>query len=234
VARILLVSPANQRPGVILPALDMLRHDVLPVSGADAALNHKGAVDLVVVDGRDDLMQGRTTCQLLARAGGFRILLLVPVASLAALTNGWGIDDFVVETVTAAEMDARVRLLVETAPASSAIVAGPLTIDDASYTVTVGGRPVDLTYTEFELLKYMVSRGGRVLTREQLLTDVWGYDYYAGTRTVDVHIRRLRAKLGSRLEHYIQTVRNVGYRFSLDGSLDETERSVANGHGRAG
>ena len=215
-ARILLVSPANHRVGTTLPALDMLPHEVVPVNGADAALSHKGAVDLVVVDGRADLMQARTTCQLLVGAGQHRVMLVVPVVSLPVLTSGWGIDDFVVETATAAEMDARVRLLLEASPESSAIVAGPLTIDDASYTVTVGGRSIDLTYTEFELLKYMVSHEGRVLTREQLLSDVWGYDYFGGTRTVDVHIRRLRAKLGSRLEHYIQTVRNVGYRFSPD------------------
>ncbi|MCL2782750.1 MAG: response regulator transcription factor [Propionibacteriaceae bacterium] len=215
-ARILLVSPASHRPGETLPALDMLPHDVIPVSGADAALSHKGAVDLIVVDGRADLMRARTTCQLLVGAGLCRVLLLVPVVSLPVLTSGWGIDDFVVESATAAEIDARVRLLLESTDKTSAIVSGPLTIDDASYTVTANGRPVDLTYTEFELLKYMVAHEGRVLTREQLLSDVWGYDYFGGTRTVDVHIRRLRAKLGVRLEHYIQTVRNVGYRFSPD------------------
>ena len=219
-ARILLVSPANHTPGAILPALDMLSHDVVPVNGADAALSHKGAVDLIVVDGRADLMQARTTCQLLVGAGQYRVMLLVPVVSLPVLNSGWGIDDFVVEAATAAEIDARVRLLLESTPMSSAIVSGPLTIDDASYTVTANGRPVDLTYTEFELLKYMVAHEGRVLTREQLLSDVWGYDYFGGTRTVDVHIRRLRAKLGPRLEHYIQTVRNVGYRFSPDRVTD--------------
>jgi len=223
VARILLVSPANHLPGDILPALDMLAHEVIPVNGADAALSHKGAIDLIVVDGRVDLMQARTTCQLLVQAGQSRVLLLVPVVSLPVLNSGWGIDDFVVESATAAEIDARMRLLLEATPMSSAIVSGPLTIDDASYTVTANGRPIDLTYTEFELLKYMVAHEGRVLTREQLLSDVWGYDYFGGTRTVDVHIRRLRAKLGPRLEHYIQTVRNVGYRFSPDREAGDDE-----------
>ena len=222
-ARILLVSPANHLPGDILPALDMLAHEVIPVNGADAALSHKGAIDLIVVDGRVDLMQARTTCQLLVQAGQSRVLLLVPVVSLPVLNSGWGIDDFVVESATAAEIDARMRLLLEATPMSSAIVSGPLTIDDASYTVTANGRPIDLTYTEFELLKYMVAHEGRVLTREQLLSDVWGYDYFGGTRTVDVHIRRLRAKLGPRLEHYIQTVRNVGYRFSPDREAGDDE-----------
>ena len=222
-ARILLVSPANQRAGVPLPALDMLPHEVVPVRGADSALSHQGVVDLVVVDGRADLMQARTTCQLLVTAGQNRVMLLVPVASLPVLTSGWGIDDFVVDTATAAEMDARVRLLIESTPESSALVSGPLTIDDASYTATAFGSSIDLTYTEFELLKYMVGHEGRVLTREQLLSDVWGYDYFGGTRTVDVHIRRLRAKLGPRLEHCIQTVRNVGYRFSPVRAADGTD-----------
>jgi len=216
VARILLVSPANRQPGLTPPALDMLSHEVVRVEGADAAINHKGTVDLVVVDGRVDLVQARTTCQILVSARQYQVLLLVSVVSLPVLNSSWGIDDFIVESATAAEIDARVRLLLESTPASTAFVSGALTIDDASYTVTNGGRPIDLTYTEFELLKYMMAHEGRVLTREQLLSDVWGYDYFGGTRTVDVHIRRLRAKLGARLEHYIQTVRNVGYRFSPD------------------
>ena len=90
----------------------------------------------------------------------------------------------------------------------------PVMIDEDAYLATVGGQPLDLTYTEFELLKYLVLHPGRVFSREHLLADVWGYDYFGGTRTVDVHIRRLRAKLGSEHESLIGTVRNVGYRFS--------------------
>ena len=89
-------------------------------------------------------------------------------------------------------------------------------IDEDAYLATVGGQPLDLTYTEFELLKYLVAHPGRVLTREQLLSEVWGYDYYGGARTVDVHIRRLRAKLGPEYDAWISTVRNVGYRFGAN------------------
>jgi DNA-binding response OmpR family regulator len=78
--------------------------------------------------------------------------------------------------------------------------------------VTAQGRPLDLTYKEFELLRYLTERPGRVFTRPTLLREVWGYDFYGGTRTVDVHIRRLRAKLGPELEKLIETVRGVGYR----------------------
>ena len=90
---------------------------------------------------------------------------------------------------------------------------GEVVVDDATYTARIGGRPLDLTYKEFELLKYLAQHPGRVFSREQLLQEVWGYDYFGGTRTVDVHVRRLRAKLGTEHEHHIGTVRNVGYRF---------------------
>ena len=88
-------------------------------------------------------------------------------------------------------------------------------LDDATYTAKIGGRPLDLTFKEFELLKFLAQHPGRVFSRQQLLQEVWGYDYFGGTRTVDVHVRRLRAKLGPEHETLIGTVRNVGYRFVL-------------------
>jgi DNA-binding response OmpR family regulator len=91
-----------------------------------------------------------------------------------------------------------------------------VSVDESSYQATASGRPLDLTFKEFELLRYLVANPGRVFTREQLLSDVWGYDYFGGTRTVDVHVRRLRFKLGDR-ESVIGTVRNVGYRFAPTG-----------------
>ncbi|NLI86374.1 MAG: winged helix-turn-helix transcriptional regulator [Propionibacterium sp.] len=103
-----------------------------------------------------------------------------------------------------------------TASSGNVLSAGPVIIDEDAYVATVGGQQLDLTYTEFELLKYLVAHPGRVLTREQLLSEVWGYDYFGGTRTVDVHIRRLRAKLGPEFDSCIGTVRNVGYRFAVD------------------
>ena len=91
--------------------------------------------------------------------------------------------------------------------------AGELTIDEGTYTCRLRGRPLDLTFKEFELLKHLAQHPGRVFTRAQLLQEVWGYDYYGGTRTVDVHVRRLRAKLGTEHEQLIGTVRHVGYKF---------------------
>ena len=98
-------------------------------------------------------------------------------------------------------------------PEAHVIRSGDVTVDDATYTAKLGGRPLDLTFKEFELLKYLAQHPGRVFTRQQLLQEVWGYDYFGGTRTVDVHVRRLRAKLGPENESLIGTVRNVGYRF---------------------
>jgi DNA-binding response OmpR family regulator len=100
-----------------------------------------------------------------------------------------------------------------------------VTIDEATYTARVKGRVLDLTFKEFELLKFLAQHPGRVFSRAQLLQEVWGYDYYGGTRTVDVHVRRLRAKLGSDHEMLIGTVRNVGYRFVLP--KDPKEAPVA-------
>ncbi len=90
---------------------------------------------------------------------------------------------------------------------------GPLVLNLETYQAAIGGRPLDLTYMEYELLKFLATHPGKVFTRETLLSRVWGYEYYGGARTVDVHVRRLRAKLGNEQEHLIQTVRSVGYRF---------------------
>jgi DNA-binding response OmpR family regulator len=95
------------------------------------------------------------------------------------------------------------------------IRGGELTIDPDTYAAKLKGRPLDLTYKEFELLKFLAQHPGRVFTRDQLLREVWGYDYFGGTRTVDVHVRRLRAKLGAEYESMIGTVRQVGYKFVL-------------------
>jgi DNA-binding response OmpR family regulator len=93
------------------------------------------------------------------------------------------------------------------------IKSGGLSIDESSYTAKLDGRSLELTFKEFELVKFLAQHPGRVFSRQQLLQEVWGYDYFGGTRTVDVHVRRLRAKLGADNETLIGTVRNVGYRF---------------------
>ena len=133
------------------------------------------------------------------------------------------------ESAGPAEIDTRIRLAIAKNIAEDSfgkIQTSGVLIDEASYSAKLHGEPMDLTFKEFELLKFLAQHPGRVFTRDQLLSEVWGYDYFGGTRTVDVHIRRLRAKLGD-LEGLISTVRNVGYRFNL---VVEDEPSVTGGY----
>jgi len=124
----------------------------------------------------------------------------------------------ILNTAGPAEVEARLRLATgrqaSLAPAApDEIRSGDLAIDEATYSARLRARVLDLTFKEFELLKFLAQHPGRVFTRAHLLQEVWGYDYFGGTRTVDVHVRRLRAKLGTEHESLIGTVRNVGYRF---------------------
>ena len=150
------------------------------------------------------------------------VLLVATEGGLAAMTADWGVDDVILDTAGPAEVEARLRLAIGRLASRTGaedelteIRRGDVTIDEATYTARVKGRVLDLTFKEFELLKFLAQHPGRVFSRAQLLQEVWGYDYYGGTRTVDVHVRRLRAKLGSDHETLIGTVRNVGYRFVL-------------------
>ena len=101
----------------------------------------------------------------------------------------------------------------------SLITSGPLTINQESYEVTLDEEKIDLTFKEYELLKYLASKPGRVFSRESLLHSVWEYDYYGGTRTVDVHVRRLRSKINDIRYNFIETVWNVGYRFKVNSDI---------------
>jgi DNA-binding response OmpR family regulator len=127
-------------------------------------------------------------------------------------------DDFLIVPYKRAELEARLRLALARAGSAEAdekvLRVAELAVDQDNYEVTLRGEPIDLTYKEYELLRFLVAHSRRVFTRSDLLTRVWGYDYIGGTRTVDVHVRRLRAKLGPRHGSFIRTVRNVGYKFS--------------------
>ena len=147
----------------------------------------------------------------------FPILLVVEADSIGALDRNRELfDDFTLESSLEDELDARLsHLLWRSGKAKRAdvIVYGPLALNLETYQAVVDGRPLDLTYMEYELLRYLAAHPGKVFTREALLSAVWGYDYFGGARTVDVHVRRLRAKLGEENAHLIETVRSVGYRF---------------------
>ncbi|MBU6232800.1 MAG: response regulator transcription factor [Acidobacteria bacterium] len=128
-------------------------------------------------------------------------------------------DDFVVAPVDPSELAARLHHRLRRAGhegSTSLVEEGGLILNLETYQATIDGRAMDLTYMEYELLRFLATNPQRVFTRETLLNRVWGYEYYGGARTVDVHIRRLRAKLGEENAHLIQTVRSVGYKFGGD------------------
>jgi DNA-binding response OmpR family regulator len=216
VAQLLILTSAVE--GDILPALGLLSHRVRSIPAEPAALINAPATDLIFVDARADLASAKSLCKILNTTGiNVPLVLVLTEGGLTAVSADWGVDDVVLESAGPAELDARIRLVIgrlAEEKTGSKIQASGVVIDEASYSAKVHGRPLDLTFKEFELLRFLATHPSRVFTREQLLSEVWGYDYFGGTRTVDVHVRRLRAKLGD-LESLIGTVRNVGYRFNV-------------------
>jgi DNA-binding response OmpR family regulator len=221
---LLLLTNALQPSAEVLPGLALLPHSVRVLPAEGTALLEAPMCDVILVDGRQDLAKARDLTRLLRTIGTTSpVVLILAEGGLSVATYDWGYDDLMLHTAGPAEIDARLRLSLARLDAQGAaddpdahvIRSGEVTVDDVTYTAKVGGRTLDLTFKEFELLKYLAQHPGRVFSREQLLQEVWGYDYFGGTRTVDVHVRRLRAKLGSEHEHLIGTVRNVGYRFVL-------------------
>ena len=232
---ILLLTGSLQPSADVLPSLGLLPFNVRVLPAEGTALLESPPVDAVLVDGRTDLAKARDLGRLIRTLGtSTPTLLIVTEGALPVVAVDWGYDDILLTTIGPAELDARVRLAIGRLaegkpddPDSHVIRSGQVTIDEASYTARLGKRALDLTFKEFELLKYLAQHPGRVFTREQLLQEVWGYDYFGGTRTVDVHVRRLRAKLGADHEALIGTVRNVGYRFVVppsEANSDDGER----------
>ncbi|HSO65688.1 MAG TPA: response regulator transcription factor [Ornithinibacter sp.] len=218
-AHLLLLTNTLAPSAEVVPALGLLSHHVRILPAEGSALVDAPQADVVVVDARRELAMAKSLCRVICTTGiSIPLIVVVTEGGLAGITSDWGIDDVILDTAGPAEVEARLRLAMgrtaeADADAGGPITAGALVIDEATYSVRLRGRVLDLTYKEFELLKYLVQHPGRVFTRSQLLQEVWGYDYFGGTRTVDVHVRRLRAKLGTDHEVLIGTVRNVGYRF---------------------
>jgi DNA-binding response OmpR family regulator len=216
---VLMLTGAPDSAAVILPSLSLLPHSVRLAAAEAAALAGGQPADIVLVDSRRDLMHAKSLFRELRGAGlDLPMIAIVAEGGWAAVTADWGADDVILHTAGPGEVEARLRLAIgrrtAAVPAPTGeIRSGDLVIDEASYSVRLRGRILDLTFKEFELLKFLAQHPARVFTRSQLLQEVWGYDYFGGTRTVDVHVRRLRAKLGAEYELLIGTVRNVGYRF---------------------
>ncbi|HVM34056.1 MAG TPA: winged helix-turn-helix domain-containing protein [Actinomycetota bacterium] len=169
----------------------------------------------LLIDGTLDVDAAAKAITRLAGAHdlGFPAIILVTNEDMLALYPFEARpDDFIVDTASAPEIGTRLWLASRRGKDETSIVhCGEVTINVDSYQVHVGERRLDLAYKEFELLRFLAERAGRVCDRQLLLREVWGYDFYGGTRTVDVHIRRLRAKLGTHHHGMIKTIRNVGY-----------------------
>ena len=219
-AQVLLLTRALTPSSAVLPGLELLSHHIKVMSPEPTALITAPEVDVILIDGRTDLPAVRSLCRLLETTGNTSpVILITTEGGLAAINQEWGLTDVLLVDASPAEIEVRIRLATTKVEATngfestSEIKAGELSIDESTYSAKLRGRTLDLTFKEFELLKFLAQHPGRVFSRDQLLREVWGYDYFGGTRTVDVHVRRLRAKLGPENENLIGTVRNVGYRY---------------------
>jgi DNA-binding response OmpR family regulator len=166
----------------------------------------------IVLDSLDAVASLRRTEGL----GDVPVVLTVEADQIDDLDAIIDVDELIVRPFGAGELRARIaraRRQANGIAPDDIVRIGSLTIDLATYQVAVAGDPVDFTYMEYELLKFLATHPNRVFSREALLSRVWGYDYYGGARTVDVHVRRVRAKLGAEHAQRIKTVRSVGYRF---------------------
>ncbi|EPI46928.1 transcriptional regulatory protein [Gardnerella vaginalis JCP8151B] len=231
-------------PAKVLPSLTLLSHRVRVVPMEPSSMLKMPEDTILLVDAREDLSLAKSLCSLVRASNlTMSIILILTEGGFTVVNPSWGVNDVMLTTASPAEVEGRLRLAAKRAVSADSssgstvadstsvevnsngqMCSGDLVVDTQSYTVSLHGKPIDLAYKEFELLKYFVQHPRRVFTRAHLLQEVWGYDYYGGTRTVDVHIRRLRAKLGVEYEHVIGTVRNVGYRFDpLEAQVDEVE-----------
>jgi DNA-binding response OmpR family regulator len=215
VARIVLLS--DRLPSDVLPAVAGLLLDLKTehLSEDSVAYVLELAPEALLVDAAENPAQAQAVLHALEVVRTrVPVIVVIQRADLERFVWAELADEILYPGAPDAEIRLRLELLRRRSGTGegSTVRLGPIALDVDSYRVSAQGRPLDLTYKEFELLRYLAERPGRVFTRPTLLREVWGYDFYGGTRTVDVHIRRLRAKLGPELEQLIETVRGVGYR----------------------
>ena len=217
----LFVLLSDRRPDEALPALGALAPDLKTEELSVAAVPEVLALhpEVLLVDAVDNPGQGHAVLRAVRdRDPAVPTVVVVERRDLDRFPWETLADDLLYPGAPEPEIRVRLAMLRRRAGGSTGAVVrlGPLVLDVDSYVVTLAGRTLDLTYKEFELLRFLAERPGRVFTRPTLLREVWGYDFYGGTRTVDVHVRRLRAKLGPEHESLVETVRGVGYRAADD------------------
>jgi DNA-binding response OmpR family regulator len=199
-------------------ALLAVGYSPVPITAvADAARREpEHGWSAAVIELSEDAGLALTVGRKLRDEHGIPVLLVVDRTLTSDLGTEDGFDDFVLTPVDHAELGVRLGKLDRAEAVEQAdpiLKHEDLELNTATYQATIAGRPRDLTFMEYELLRFFVEHPQRVWSREQILSKVWGYDYYGGSRTVDVHVRRLRAKLGEERSNWIATVRSVGYRF---------------------
>ena len=169
--------------------------------------------DLLLVELGDQPMRRLRELSRIVESIGLPVIVVASVEHLLLMEGVAGISDFLMTPVDPLELRLRLQRLTITEPVDHLVEFKDLELNPLNYQASLAGDPLDLTFMEYELLRFLVENPVRVWSRDQLLSQVWGYEYYGGARTVDVHIRRLRAKLGEERSSWITTVRSVGYRF---------------------
>lgn len=208
---ILAVYP-DQPSAPLEDVLGLIAGRVERMQQLDQAENALQDAQVLVVELGDQPMRRIREASRLKEDLGLPVFLIVQSDHIALMDSG-SFDDFQVGTGEPVELRLRLKRLVHEDSPDEVLGFKDLVLNTLTYQAVLAGSPMDLTYMEYELLTFLVQNPARVWSREQLLSKVWGYDYYGGARTVDVHIRRLRAKLGEERSSWISTVRSVGYRF---------------------
>ena len=229
--RLLLITDDAQLPKTLKAPLQTAGSQ-LTVAAVAAAQAEEGRLpdraDLLLLDITHGVPNPAHLCQTLRRRPTLKdvpCLLLVPDTQIKSVDWRWGFDEFVALPTNTDRLLARIQFLLwrlNRVNVQNGLKVGDLTIDFEQFTVSVKGRLVELTFKEYELLKFLATNPGKVFTRDSLLNKVWGYEYYGGTRTVDVHVRRLRSKIEDATHPFIETVRSVGYKFLSENGIAQS------------
>ncbi|HEX6947914.1 MAG TPA: response regulator transcription factor [Acidimicrobiia bacterium] len=192
--------------------LDLAGTEVIAITDLTPENDALAKADVLVIELAEQPMRRIREATRIAETLAIPVLAIVDGPTLAMIEGADTITDFVLEPVNALELRLRINRLAAV-DSDETVSYKDLELNPLHFRANLAGEPMDLTYMEYELLRFLVQNPGRVWSREQLLNKVWGYEYYGGARTVDVHIRRLRSKLGEERSSWITTVRSVGYRF---------------------